>query len=71
DDNCSDSFKSLYFQYPCEYSVECSGYHLEPNNEVLYEDTEILGEASVVKAQLEEPIYDEDLIQHDDNNDND
>ncbi|CAG8772335.1 4023_t:CDS:2, partial [Dentiscutata erythropus] len=47
DNDCGDLFKSLCFQYPCEYGAECSSYHLEPDNEVLYRDTEILDEASV------------------------
>ncbi|CAG8844751.1 21292_t:CDS:1, partial [Gigaspora margarita] len=51
-DNCGDSFKLLCFQYPCEYGAECSGYHLEPDNlepdnKVLYGDTEIFDKASV------------------------
>ncbi|CAG8825943.1 17674_t:CDS:1, partial [Gigaspora margarita] len=51
-----DLFKLLCFQYPCEYGTECSSYYLEPDNEVLYRDTEILDEALVDEAQLEEPI---------------
>ncbi|CAG8678785.1 6508_t:CDS:2 [Cetraspora pellucida] len=50
-DNCGDSFKSLCFQYPCKYGIECSGYHLEPNNEILYEDTEILNENLVKQTK--------------------
>ncbi|RIB09374.1 hypothetical protein C2G38_2209106 [Gigaspora rosea] len=71
-----DSIKSLCFQYPCKYGIECSGYYLEAD-EVSYKDTEILNEASVDirirvdKAQTEDPIYDEDLIQHNDDDDND
>ncbi|CAG8789053.1 15104_t:CDS:1, partial [Dentiscutata erythropus] len=47
DNDCSNSFKSLCFQYPCEYSAKYSGYHLEPDNKVLYRDIEILNEALV------------------------
>ncbi|CAG8715662.1 10183_t:CDS:2 [Cetraspora pellucida] len=58
----NNSFKLLCFQYSCEYGAEYSGYHLEPNNEALYKDMEILDEASVDEAQPEELIYNEDLI---------
>ena len=70
-----DSFSSLCFQYPCEYGEEYSGYHPEIDNEFLCEDAEIFDNTSVDarivdEVQLEEPIYDEDLIQYDDDDDN-
>src|SRR5260363_336013 len=74
-DNCGDSLKSLYFQHPCKYGIECSGYYSETNDEVSFENTEILNEASVGagiadETQTEEPIYNEDLI-HDNDEDDD
>ena len=71
-----DSFSSLCFHYPCEYGEKCSGYHPEIDNEFLYKDVEIFDNTSVDarivdEVQLEEPIYDEDLIQYDDDDDDD
>ena len=42
-----DLFSSLCFQYSCEYSKECSGYHPEIDNKFLYEDVEIFDNTSV------------------------
>ncbi|CAG8800282.1 27529_t:CDS:2, partial [Gigaspora margarita] len=59
-----DSFKSLCFQYPCEYGAECSDYHLEPDNKVLYRDTEILDEASFTRQKSELSLHQPLTFQH-------
>ncbi|CAG8795328.1 30011_t:CDS:2, partial [Gigaspora margarita] len=53
----ADSIKLLYFQYPCKYGIECSGYYSEANK-VSYKDTEMLNEALIdIKINLNIPTY--------------